>query len=237
MAKKPAVKKQADEAKVTMFDELTSAAGVTVNEGESFQDFAVRLGVTLSELDDNAYGKLSPGAVKWFTAATDAINADKEAPGLDGFPTQEVETEEEVETETEAVDEVEQEVESKAKAKPSVVKKEEVKSKSETKPDKRKAEMAKKVEVKKEVKKAGNDKTKSVVKKTAAAKPKGEKKERAVRTDSVAYKLRVVGVKQPDITFEAACAKAGIKPVEGSHAWNVWYLTKLTMQVVKEVRG
>ena len=239
MAKKPVVKKPADVSK-TLFDELTAAAGITLNKGESSQDFAVRLGVTLSELDDDAYGKLSPEAVKWFTAATDAINADKEAPELDGFPVVE---EAEVQAEGSADKaEQEEEVEStaaktaatKKKAVRPVIKKEEVKSsksKSETKPEKRKADMAKKAVTKK----AGNG-TKPAVKKTASAKPK-EKKERAVRTDSVAYKLRVIGVKQPDITFEAACTKAGIKQVEGSHAWNVWYLTKLTMQVVKEVRS
>ncbi len=97
MAQKPVVKKPA-----TLFDELTALVGYGPNEGETYQDFAVRLGVSLSEVDDETYGKLSPAAVKWFTAATDAINADKEAPALPGFPeVEEVGAEEEVEPQPE----------------------------------------------------------------------------------------------------------------------------------------
>ena len=62
MAKKPVVKKPAGEVKSTLYDELCAATGVTLNEGESFQDCAVRIGTALSDLDEELYGKLSPAA-------------------------------------------------------------------------------------------------------------------------------------------------------------------------------
>ena len=220
MAQKPVVKKPAAPApKQTLFDELTGLVGYVPDEGEAYQDFAVRLGVSLSEVDDETYGKLSPAAVKWFTAATDAINADKEAPALPGFP----------EVEEVAAEEAEQEAE---------VEEEEVESQPEVKPER-------KVMAKKEVVKPAPVAAKPAVKPAAAkpaAKPapaaakkpaaKPEATAKAPRKDGVAYKMRVAVVKNPNLTFEAACTKFGVEPVKGGHAWNSWYTTVLVMREV-----
>lgn len=195
MAQKPVVKKQAAPAP-TLFDELTTFVGYVPNENEPYQDFALRLGVSLSEVDDETYGKLSPAAIKWFTAATDAINADKEAPELPGFPEAKEVVEEDAK---EAEVEVEEEVE--------------VKPQPEVKPERK--PMAKK----------------KAVKPVVAAKPT-DKPAKAHRTEGVAYKMRAAVVKKPDLTFEAACAKFGIEPVKGGHAWNSWYTTVLVMREV-----
>ena len=86
MAKKPVVKKPAaNPTKKTLFDELSTATGVTP-DGEAYQDYAVRLGEAVSKIDDATYGKLSVPAQKWFTDATDAINAERDAPVLPGYP-------------------------------------------------------------------------------------------------------------------------------------------------------
>ena len=70
-------------------------------------------------------------------------------------------------------------------------------------------------------------------KKSTTAAPK-EKVERAERTDSTAYQVRLAVVKKPDITFEALVEKLGLKAKEASptgHVHNMYQHAKLVMKI------
>ena len=79
-------------------------------------------------------------------------------------------------------------------------------------------------------------------KKTAAAKPAAkpaEAKERAPRTDSLAYKIRIAVVKKPSISFEDAAAAAGVKKAEAtssSHAFNYYNHARVVLAMFMEHR-
>ena len=74
---------------VSIYDELSKAGGgVTSNEGESQQDFLVRLTDVVSKIEDEEFNKLSEPARKWFNESGTAINDNKlsEIPELSGLP-------------------------------------------------------------------------------------------------------------------------------------------------------
>lgn len=221
MAKKPVVKKQA----VPLYDELCGVANMTLDDGESYQDFAVRLGQAISVLDEDAYGKLSPLAVKWFTNASDSINAEKDAPDLPGFPKAEEEAaeDESVEEEEVAEDEGPPEDEEPTKEpskKKAAVKKAEKEVKPVVKPERKVA-----------MKKASKSIVKPAVKKEASA-PKKSGADKKPRTDGAAYKIRVAVIKSPNISFGDACVKVGIKAEVGGYLWNRWHEARSIMSII-----
>lgn len=59
-----------------------------------------------------------------------------------------------------------------------------------------------------------------------------EKKASGPRTDSLAYKMRSVVVNKPDIAFDDAAKKVGVKAEVGGHAWNMFNHAKAVMEIV-----
>ena len=76
-------------AKKDIREELLTATGIEQEEGESEQALAERVATYISdEMDETAYGELSPGATTWYEKALATLEAEEELllPGAKATP-------------------------------------------------------------------------------------------------------------------------------------------------------
>lgn len=200
----------------SVLDELLKTTGQPAPTGEeSLPDFVLRVATAMAEVPDDKFNGLSVPARKWYDENSASYNAEKldalyALPGMPGYtaPTT---------TAAEAAPQPEA---------PAPAAKEEKKQET-PQTQQSEADMAK---AKKGGKKAAGKSTKKTTNGAAA--------ERAPRTDSVSYQVRMAVVKKPDITFPQVAEKLGLKGAAAAesgsnHAFNYYNHARIVIGMYK----
>lgn len=203
-----------------MLDALLKATGeAPPKPGETLPEFAFRIFVKVPDLSDDVFNALPQEVKDWYDRNTDLYNSKQleKMDGLPGMPGTAGAAPAEAGTTTAAA------AAPKPSAVPPVAASAAAAAPSTTTPNQEQAMAKTKKGGKKGAGKKADDKT-------------SEPKERAPRTDGVAYKIREAVVKKPTVSFEDACAAAGVKGAaakagSGSHAFNYYNHARVVLQM------